>query len=110
MIDALPNPITLDSRNAVNAARNAYNMLTASQKGYVTNYTRLQDAENKIIALEKEAGNTESITFVGILVDKNGKALKTKLLKFILLFKRVELTKTEVSNLIVLNSVSILFM
>lgn len=81
MINALPNPITLDSKSAVNAARNAYNMLTASQKGYVTNYTKLQEAENIIVALEKEAGNTESITFVGILVDKNGKACDDKIVE-----------------------------
>ena len=75
MINNLQNPITIDSKDAVNAARNAYNMLTASQKGYVTNYTKLQEAENTIIALEKETGNTESVTFVGILVDKDSKAL-----------------------------------
>lgn len=75
LINNLQNPITIDSKDAVNAARNAYNMLTASQKGYVTNYTKLQEAENTIIALEKETGNTESVTFVGILVDKDSKAL-----------------------------------
>lgn len=81
MINALPNPITLDSKSAVNAARNAYNMLTASQKGYVTNYTKLQEAENKIVALEKEAGETDSITFVGILVDKNGESCDDKIVE-----------------------------
>lgn len=81
MIDALPNPIMLDNKDAVNSARNAYNMLTASQKGYVTNYTKLQEAENTIIALEKETGNTESVTFVGILVDKNGKACDDKIVE-----------------------------
>lgn len=81
MINALPNPITLDSKSAVNAARNAYNMLTASQKGYVTNYTKLQEAENKIVALEKEAGETDSITFVGILIDKNGESCDDKIVE-----------------------------
>ena len=102
MIDALPNPITLDSRNAVNAARNAYNMLTASQKGYVTNYTRLQDAENKIIALEKEAGNTESITFVGILVDKNGKACEDKIVE---IHSLVQTSRTDENGSFQFNSV-----
>lgn len=64
MINALPNPITLNSKSAVNAARNAYNMLTASQKGYVTNYTKLQEAENRIVELEAEAAKQAEINAV----------------------------------------------
>lgn len=74
MINALPDWIKLDNKGEVNAARNAYNMLTASQKGYVSNYGKLQEAEAVIAKLEKETGKTESVTFVGILVDKNDNA------------------------------------
>ena len=77
-------------------------MLTASQKGYVTNYTRLQDAENKIIALEKEAGNTESITFVGILVDKNGKACEDKIVE---IHSLVQTSRTDENGSFQFNSV-----
>lgn len=76
LINNLPNPITIDSKDAVNAARNAYNMLTAAQKGYVTNYAKLQAAEVKIAELEDENyEEVQKVTFVGILVDKDGKAL-----------------------------------
>lgn len=64
MIESLPSPITLDSKNAVNAARNAYNMLTASQKGYVTNYSKLLAAENRIVELEAEAAEQAEINAV----------------------------------------------
>lgn len=76
LINNLPNPITLDSKDAVTAARNAYNMLTASQKGYVTNYTKLQAAENTISELrDSNYEKVQTVTFVGILVNKDGKAL-----------------------------------
>lgn len=64
MIESLPSPITLDSKNAVNAARNAYNILTASQKGYVTNYSKLLAAENRIVELEAEAAEQAEINAV----------------------------------------------
>ena len=55
LINALPDSISLDDKDAVNSARAAYNVLTAAQKGYVTNYSRLQAAEERIIELEAEA-------------------------------------------------------
>lgn len=64
LINNLPNPITLDSKDAVTAARNAYNMLTASQKGYVTNYSKLQAAENRISELEAEARDQAKVNAV----------------------------------------------
>lgn len=64
LINNLPNPITLDSKDAVSAARNAYNMLTASQKGYVTNYSKLQAAENRISELEAEARDQAKVNAV----------------------------------------------
>ena len=64
LINNLPNPITLNSKDAVTAARNAYNMLTASQKGYVTNYSKLQAAENRISELEAEARDQAKVNAV----------------------------------------------
>ena len=55
LINALPDSISLDDKDAVNSARAAYNVLTAAQKGYVTNYSRLQAAEERIVELEAEA-------------------------------------------------------
>ena len=44
--------------------------------GYVTNYAKLQAAEVKIAELEDENyEEVQKVTFVGILVDKDGKAL-----------------------------------
>ncbi|MBR4868751.1 MAG: hypothetical protein IKU10_06305, partial [Clostridia bacterium] len=54
-IAALPSTITLDHKSAVQAARTAYNGLTDSQKGYVTNLSKLEAAEATIAALDKQA-------------------------------------------------------
>lgn len=54
LINSLPDTISLDDKDAVNSARAAYNVLTSAQKGYVTNYSRLQAAEERIIQLEAE--------------------------------------------------------
>lgn len=110
LINNLQNPITIDSKDAVNAARNAYNMLTASQKGYVTNYTKLQEAENTIIALEKETGNTESVTFVGILVDKDSKALSDMIVEIHSVVQTGRTDENGSFNLIMSNLVNIPFM
>lgn len=44
-INAIVPPITAASQSAIEAARNAYNALTDTQKGYVTNDSELTDAE-----------------------------------------------------------------
>ena len=44
-IDAIGSPITAASQTAIEDARAAYNALTDTQKGYVTNYSELTDAE-----------------------------------------------------------------
>ncbi len=44
-INAIGSPITATSQTAIEDARNAYNALTDTQKGYVTNYSELTDAE-----------------------------------------------------------------
>ena len=73
LIDAIPMPVTLGSRDAINAARSAYNMLTVTQKGYVTNYSKLTAAEVAIADLELANNqNYQSVIFVGCVVDKSG--------------------------------------
>ena len=44
-INAIVPPITAASQTAIEEARAAYNALTDTQKGYVTNYSELTDAE-----------------------------------------------------------------
>jgi len=44
-INAIGSPITATSQTAIEDARAAYNALTDTQKGYVTNYSELTDAE-----------------------------------------------------------------
>ena len=44
-INAIGSPITATSQTAIEDARAAYNALTDTQEGYVTNYSELTDAE-----------------------------------------------------------------
>ena len=69
LIDALPENITLNDKADVNFARTAYNALTASQKGYVTNYNKLTSAEEKIIKLENEAQEQAKVNAVIVAID-----------------------------------------
>ena len=57
LIDAIPTPVTLSNKDAVTAARNAFNELTNTQSALVTNYQVLVAAETTIVALEKEAAD-----------------------------------------------------
>lgn len=64
LIDAIPTPVTLNSKDAINAARSAYNMLTSTQKGYVTNYSKLTSAEaalEKLEAAERERAKVNEV-------------------------------------------------
>ena len=54
LIDKL-DTVTLESREAIQAARRAYDALPADQKSRVTNYSKLSDAEQAYAKLEKEA-------------------------------------------------------
>ena len=54
-IAALNDPVTLDDENAVADARGAYDGLTDAQKGYVTNYDKLQKAEADLVVLKDKA-------------------------------------------------------
>ncbi len=55
LIDAIPTPVTLDSKAAIEAARAAYDALkNYSQRSKVTNYQKLLDAEAELKRLEEE--------------------------------------------------------
>ena len=47
-INAISSPITAADQTAIEDARAAYNALTDTQKGYVTNYSELTDAEDAL--------------------------------------------------------------
>lgn len=52
LINALPSTITLDNKDAVNAANSAYLALTYQEKQAVTNYSKLKSALDTIDTLE----------------------------------------------------------
>ena len=55
LIDAIPTPVTLDSKAAIEAARRAYDALkNYSQRSKVTNYDKLLAAEAELKRLEEE--------------------------------------------------------
>ena len=82
LIDALPETITLEDKNDVAAARTAYDALTDKQKEIVTNYSELTAAEVKIAELEDDNyEEVQKVTFVGIMVDKDGNAYADKLIE-----------------------------
>lgn len=82
LINAIPSDISLDDKATVETARNAYNALTDNQKKIVINYKTLIDAEVVIAKIENDNyKETKSITFVGILVDKEGKALADRIVE-----------------------------
>ncbi len=82
LIDSIPNNIQLSDKDTVEKARDAYNQLTDTQKGIVTNYPELEAAEVKIAELEADNyEEVQSITFVGILVDKNGNSLSDRVVE-----------------------------
>lgn len=54
LIRAIDNPVTMESKEKIDAARAAYNALTAEQKEAVTNYQTLLDAEHEYAVLVSE--------------------------------------------------------
>lgn len=67
MITALGTVTSLDSKDAVVAARAAYDVLSAEQKLLVTNYADLQTAETAIADLEAAADVIAQITDLGTI-------------------------------------------
>jgi hypothetical protein len=76
LIDAIPSNVTLDDKFTVNQARAAYNTLTAAQKSYVTNYSKLTAAEEKIIQLEADAQEKAEVNSVIAKIDDLPENLK----------------------------------
>jgi len=62
----------LESENAITTARNAYNILLSNQKGYVTNYSKLTNAEDKLAELKKDT-DEKTVNMVCSIIDKDGK-------------------------------------
>ena len=74
MINALPQPIKLEDKASVEAARAAYNNLTADQKKFVSVGTlkKLADAEAEIVRLEKERDDKAAAAVVEKLIANIG--------------------------------------
>ena len=68
-IDALPSAdkLTLNHKDAVTAARKAYDALGVSQKNQVKNYSKLTAAETKIKELEKTADQNAAMNVVKLI-------------------------------------------
>lgn len=75
LINSLPNHITANSKNDINQARNAYNLLTYEQKKYVTNYDLLNNAEIQLNKILCDDEKSQFVILVGILTDEVGKPL-----------------------------------
>ena len=61
LIDAIPTPVTLDAKKAIEAARAAYDALkNYAQRSKVTNYQKLLDAEAELARLEREQAEQQA--------------------------------------------------
>ena len=77
--------VTLDSEEAIRGARDAYNALTEEQKGYVTNYEVLEQAENTLADLltqtdadKAAAFNTDLLIYdIGAVTLESKEAIET---------------------------------
>ena len=72
LIDAIGDEITLESENAITAARNAYEDLTAAQQLLVTKLQKLIDAEEALEELQIAAANAAAAADVDALIDEIG--------------------------------------
>jgi len=93
LIEQLPDEITEDDADDVEAARRAYDNLTDEQKKQVNNYSKLVDAEKQLDEMKTEEqtpsdendstdgevdSNTDSVKSIGIfgtIYDENGNAI-----------------------------------
>ena len=73
LIDAIGDVIYPDSKDAIDAARNAYNALTDdAQKAAVENYSKLTEAEAKYAALEANAADKAEAEKVDVKIEAIG--------------------------------------
>ncbi len=70
--------VTLDSEAAIQAARTAYDALTAVQKALVTNLTVLTNAESTLAALQKQAADEKAAKAVDELIAAIGEVTLEK--------------------------------
>ena len=70
--------VTLDSEAAIQAARTAYDALTAVQKALVTNLTVLTNAESTLAALQKQAADEKAAKAVDDLIAAIGEVTLEK--------------------------------
>ena len=75
LIDAI-GTVTLDSGEAIKAARGAYDALTEEQKAQVGNYQTLLDAEAKLADLQAADGVEKLIDAIGTVTLDSGEAIK----------------------------------
>ena len=73
LINKIDKNVTKDSKKAIEAARTAYDKLTAEQKALVTNYKKLTDAETALAELTASDKDEEKAREVMDLIDKLGK-------------------------------------
>ena len=93
MIDELPDNLTLNDKEKVEAARKAYDALTEAQKQIVTNYSDLIEAEVAIAELENEDyQSNQYVTFIGRIVDSNGKPMANVIVE---LHSKVQTARTD---------------
>ena len=72
LIDRIDWIVTLDSENAIVAARKAYDALTADQKKLVGNYQKLTDAEYDLALLKADEKDKKAAKDVAELIDAIG--------------------------------------
>ena len=83
LIDQIPNPVVyaVACKDAIDAARNAYDALTNTQKPHVTNYSKLTDAEAAfnalVVAADQAAANSvkDLINAIGTVTTGSGPAI-----------------------------------
>ncbi len=94
LIDAIPTPVTEDSREAIQTAKAAYDILTDAQKALVTGYDDLQAALKALADLEPPTPPTPTIPYGDVNKDGSIDA-KDALLILQAAVKKVTLVKEQ---------------
>ncbi len=76
LIDAIGENVSLESQEAVKAAKDAYDKLTEAQRLYVTNVEKLTNAENTIKDMQAAKSADDLIAAIGTVDAKSGEAIK----------------------------------
>ncbi len=78
LIDAIGEPVTLDSKAAVKTAREQYNLLSDGAKAMVANLSKLENAEAQLNTLEKSTPYAMFVTTQMTLDGKVSEAIYTR--------------------------------